>query len=61
MPVPRPDQVKPSALRTAAGDARVAHAVALLDDLADRPLDEHPDIFADVFSRLQGALTDPAG
>ena len=39
-------------------DARVAAAVARLDELSDLPVVEHVDTYADVHERLSSALSD---
>jgi hypothetical protein len=50
---PRPAPARPST-----GDARVDEAVARLDDLAGRPVAEHPAVFEYVHERLTEALGD---
>jgi hypothetical protein len=44
--------------RPSTGDARVDEAVARLDDLAGRPVFEHPAVFEQVRERLSEALGD---
>jgi hypothetical protein len=39
-------------------DARVAAAIARLDELPELPVSEHVDIYADVHERLSSALSD---
>jgi hypothetical protein len=39
-------------------DARVAAAMARLDELSELPVVEHVDIYADVHERLSTALSD---
>jgi hypothetical protein len=42
------------------GDPRVDEAVARLDDLEQRPVGEHVEVFEDVHGRLQAALQEAA-
>lgn len=42
------------------GDPRVDGAVARLDELSDRPVGEHVEIFDDIHGRLRAALEDAA-
>jgi hypothetical protein len=52
-----------------ATEQRVAHATAttvddalgLLDTLRERPLEEHPDVFQEIHTRLHQALSDIDG
>ena len=39
-------------------DARVDAAVARLDELADLPVTDHAEIYADIHDRISGALSD---
>lgn len=41
---------------SATGDPRVDQAVARLGELADTPLDEHPEVLEDVHDRLREIL-----
>ena len=42
------------------GDSRVDAALARLDDLQDRPVGEHADVYDDIHGRLREALEDAA-
>jgi hypothetical protein len=50
----------PSAVEKGLGDARVEAAVARLDDLAERPVGEHAEVFDDIHQRLRDALEEAA-
>jgi hypothetical protein len=54
VPAPPGEAASPGAVTT--GDARVDEALRTLDDLADRPLHEHPAVFAHIHGALAGAL-----
>jgi hypothetical protein len=40
---------------------RLADALAPLAGLAERPIEQHPDVFQEIHSTLQGALADIDG
>lgn len=41
--------------------ARIDEAVRALDDIAQRPLDEHPELYQQVHGRLQAELAEIDG
>jgi len=53
-----PGRAGPAGLRPATGDSRVDEAVSQLEDLAGRPVAEHPAVFERVHQRLTEALGD---
>jgi hypothetical protein len=42
------------------GDARLDEAVARLDDLRERPVGDHVEVYDDIHARLRGALEEAA-
>lgn len=41
--------------------ARIRHSVRAIEDIADRPLAEHADVYAAVHTQLQGELAEIDG
>jgi hypothetical protein len=61
VPDPVPDPARQSELDLGlvpTGDPRVDAALAALEGLPDRPVDEHPAVFEEVHQGLHAALSD---
>ena len=53
-----PHEASSAAATEAIGDPRVDAATERLDDLPERPIDEHPEVFEEVHRDLAAALDD---